>query len=60
MLCVKAEKPVRVLPVVLAVKFSLTPDLRTKTSLKIKFMSISVDAWLMLLPKPDFTLVATD
>ena len=60
MFCVKAEKPVRVLPVVLAVKFSLTPDLRTKTSLKIKFTSISVDAWLMLLPKPDFTLVATD
>ena len=28
------------LPVVLAVKFSLTPDLRTKTSLKIKFTSI--------------------
>ena len=31
-----------------------------KSSLKIKFTSISVDAWLVLLPKPDFTLVATD
>ena len=29
--------------------FTFTFDLQTKTSLKIKFTSISVDAWLMLL-----------
>ena len=31
------------LPVVLAVKFSLTPDLQSKTSLKVKFTGIFVD-----------------
>ena len=39
----KTCQNVRVFAVVLAVKFSLNPNLQSKTSLKIKFTSIFVD-----------------
>ena len=52
----KTCQNIRVFAVVLDVKFSLNPNLRSKTSLIHKHIC----GWLMLLPKADFTLLAID